>query len=83
MNTSRRTSVVVCLALVVGFALGKLTSFRPDEAFAQATPATPKISPVKALEERDTYFPGTEDLAPDEMRIIACGTGMPSARPPK
>jgi ribonuclease Z len=39
------------------------------------------ISPTKALQERDTYFPGTEDLAPDEMRIIACGTGMPSARP--
>jgi ribonuclease Z len=81
MNTSRGTSFIVCIALVVGFALGKLTSFRPDEAFAQATPETPKISPVKALEERDTYFPGTEDLAPDEMRIIACGTGMPSARP--
>ncbi len=30
---------------------------------------------------RDTYFPGTEELAPDEMRIIACGTGMPNARP--
>ncbi|MBW2198485.1 MAG: MBL fold metallo-hydrolase, partial [Deltaproteobacteria bacterium] len=29
----------------------------------------------------DTYFPGTEDLAPDEMRITALGTGMPSARP--
>jgi len=27
------------------------------------------------------YYPGSEDLAPDEMRIVACGTGMPSARP--
>jgi ribonuclease Z len=27
------------------------------------------------------YYPGSEPLAPDEMRIIACGTGMPNARP--
>ena len=26
-------------------------------------------------------IPNTEDLAPDEMRVIACGTGMPNARP--
>jgi ribonuclease Z len=39
-----------------------------------------KISPVKAR-ERDFYAPNSEDLAPDEMRLIACGTGMPTARP--
>jgi ribonuclease Z len=33
------------------------------------------------LEDRDVYFPGTEALAADEMRVIACGTGMPNARP--
>ncbi len=38
-------------------------------------------SPVKALSEQDVYYPGAEDLAPDEMRIVACGTGMPNARP--
>jgi len=38
-------------------------------------------SPVKAISERDVYYPGTEDLAPDEMRVIACGTGMPTVRP--
>ena len=35
----------------------------------------------KALTERDVYYPGTENLAPDEIRIIACGTGMPTVRP--
>ena len=40
----------------------------------------PKISPVKAR-PRDAYFPNSEDLGPDEMRVIACGTGMPTARP--
>lgn len=38
-------------------------------------------SPVKALKDRDVYYPGTENLKPDEMRITACGTGMPNARP--
>ena len=31
--------------------------------------------------EMDVYYPGTEDLAPDEMRIVALGTGQPSPRP--
>jgi ribonuclease Z len=30
---------------------------------------------------RDHYFPNTEPLAPDEMRIIALGTGRPFLRP--
>lgn len=29
----------------------------------------------------DVYYPGTEKLAADEMRVVACGTGMPSPRP--
>jgi ribonuclease Z len=30
---------------------------------------------------RDAYFPGTEELGPDEMRLTALGTGMPNLRP--
>jgi len=30
--------------------------------------------------DRYVYYPGTEVLAKDEIRVIACGTGMPSAR---
>jgi hypothetical protein len=48
---------------------------------AHAAQAESSASPVKALEKRDVYYPGSEDLAPDEMRVIACGTGMPNARP--
>ena len=40
-----------------------------------------KASPTKALTNLDVYYPGTEDLAPDEMRVIALGTGMPTIRP--
>jgi ribonuclease Z len=39
------------------------------------------ISPVKVADrEREVYYPNTEDLNPDEMRVIACGTGMPTTR---
>jgi len=48
------------------------------ESIAAESP--PKVSPVKAR-ARDFYAPNTEDLGPDEMRLIACGTGMPTARP--
>jgi len=54
-----------------------MTVFRETIAAEKKSSA----SPVKALAERDVYYPGSEDLAPDEMRIIACGTGMPNARP--
>ena len=30
--------------------------------------------------DRYVYYPGTEVLAKDEIRIIACGTGMPDQR---
>jgi len=38
-----------------------------------------KVSPVEAR-PRDTYYPNSETMAPDEMRVIACGTGMPTTR---
>ena len=49
------------------------------EALAAQTNSS--ASSVKALSDRDVYYPGTEDLAPDEMRVFALGTGMPTIRP--
>jgi hypothetical protein len=37
-------------------------------------------SPTGTSPNRDVYYPGTEALAPDEMRVIACGSGMPMPR---
>jgi ribonuclease Z len=49
--------------------------------FNAAEAATsPLVSPTKARSPLDVYFPNTEDLASDEMRVIACGTGMPTTR---
>ena len=38
-------------------------------------------TPVKSGDARDSYFPNTEELGANEMRLTACGTGMPTARP--
>ncbi len=40
----------------------------------------PTISPTQKLDDPNVYYPGTEALASDEMRLISCGTGMPTAR---
>ena len=39
------------------------------------------FSPTKALSSHEVYYPGTEDLGPDEIRVTACGTGQPTVRP--
>jgi len=46
---------------------------------ASATQESQEVSPVKAR-ALDYYVPNTEDLKPDEMRVVACGTGMPTTR---
>jgi ribonuclease Z len=64
---------VTAVAVAIGIVIGAGMSTETD--------AEAGASPVKALSEREVYYPGTEDLAPDEMRVVACGTGMPNARP--
>jgi ribonuclease Z len=87
MKSWRSIAIVICLSTALGIGVGlHLPSTNGSgislvsEAFAKES-AKAKFSAVKALKDRDVYYPGTEDLAPDEMRIVACGTGMPSVRP--
>jgi len=56
-------------AVACGYFVGSTSS---QDAMAQ-------VSPVSAS-ARDWYVPNSEDLDPDEMRVIACGTGMPTTR---
>lgn len=37
-------------------------------------------SEEEIADKREVYFPNTEELAADEMRVIALGTGMPTTR---
>ena len=73
------SGIAVLLAVVyfVGYSDGTMDR---DPAGINSANAQESVSPVMAR-ERDFYAPNTEDLAPDEMRLIACGTGMPTSRP--
>ena len=61
---------------VIAFSVNLDVSFNAAHAAS-----TTELSPVKAMANRDAYFPGTEDLGPNEMRIISLGTAMPFQRP--
>lgn len=86
------TTPVILLLLVggfVGYFLGTI-GFSPDDKLnaseplptTQASNDESKVveSPTGTAPNRYVYYPGTEALQPDEIRIVACGTGMPSAR---
>ena len=84
--TSRSVSTFAAgfLACIGVLALLAWSSDRENPLFASAEAADEKASgwsPTKPHPTRDVYYPGTEELAPFEMRVIACGTGMPNARP--
>ncbi len=72
-RTTMGLLALTAMALAIGYIAG--TGISKENAAEAA------VSPVKALQEREVYYPGTEDLASDEMRVTACGTGMPNARP--
>lgn len=73
-------SAVVVLAATI-FAVGWYAghhnkSFIPDAEAAGGVVETP----TGTAPDRYVYYPGTEDLAEDEVRVVACGTGMPDQR---
>ena len=77
----QRAVVFVGAGVLLGLYLAHFGSPVPESvAAAGVSAAQPQdVSPVMAR-ERDVYAPNSEDLAPDEMRVIACGTGMPTQR---
>jgi len=82
MNNKTKIIFGVLVVFAVGTFVGKFLLNGGDSSILISSALSQQgISPTKALPERDTYFPGTEDLKPDEMRITALGTGQPSVRP--
>ena len=73
-NTHTR---IVTRGLVIGLVAGLSLTAGPSAV--TTAQAGEKVSPTKAR-QRDAYYPNSEDLAKDEMRVIACGTGMPTTR---
>jgi ribonuclease Z len=83
MSRKRQIQLGVSSLLCVGFALGVIVTLTvsrlPIESSAKA--AGGKVtSPTQPAPDRYVYYPGSEALQPDEIRVIACGTGMPTAR---
>ena len=79
---SKRVRIVICVtvALSLGIAIGvQLRDSQLPMPAAHAAGGKVK-SPTGTAPDRYVYYPGTESLAPDEIRIVACGTGMPAAR---
>ena len=76
MNTVRFAPHAILMTLTTTLLIAMGTG-----AFAPDAEATDRPKSTLALEEREVYYPGSEDLAPDEMRIVALGTGQPSPRP--
>ena len=81
MNT-KRLYLLITMLLVIG-ALALIQRDRSGELtwFSQVHAAGGKVtSPTGTAPDRYVYYPGTENLAKDEIRLFACGTGLPAAR---
>jgi hypothetical protein len=82
MRFQQICTLAVGVALGVALCLAGLEFWNVGVSPAQAEdePTADAPSPVTATADRGVYYPGTEALAPDEMRVIACGSGMPMPR---
>ncbi len=84
MTRFRVWSSLFGVSLIVGLTILAFTTLDVDvrlkESQAAEHTGPSEWSPTKPYPERDVYYPGTEELAPNEMRVIACGTGMPLPR---
>ncbi len=76
------TAIALTTAAAI-FAAGWLTGNSRQELrlIPQAEAAGGKVAdPNGVAPDRYVYYPGTEPLAADEIRMTACGTGLPAAR---
>ena len=79
-KSSGRTIIAVgCGAVVAIVAMGGAPGEAGGNAGVLRTAYAAADGGVQASTERlPTYFPGTEQLEPDELRITALGTGLPT-----
>ena len=67
--------------LTIGILIGIVIAISGISLMAFSSLPSDTIASNKATDSRDVYYPGSEDLGADEMRVVALGTGMPNARP--
>jgi hypothetical protein len=76
-----RNVIWIAAVLVVGVFIGSYLVDSGTSVTPAASAAGGKVdSPTGVAPDRYVYYPGTEELDNDEIRITACGTGMPGAR---
>ena len=77
-----RTTIIALTSLISGILVGSIITLNGLPSFGISAHAAGGIveSPAGIAPDRYVYYPGTEELTADEIRVIACGTGMPSAR---
>ncbi|MHC5113750.1 MAG: guanitoxin biosynthesis MBL fold metallo-hydrolase GntH [Planctomycetota bacterium] len=90
MSSRTRTAILVGTGVVAGFVVACATLRTNDDvpastAHAQTTQQdrstrSVQMDPNGVVDNRYFYAAGTEALGADEIRIVACGTGMPAAR---
>ena len=68
--TARRKTVVALAGILSIIAFGSVIADKAPKEWSRTQP----------YPQHDVYYPGTEALGSDEMRVIACGTGMPTPR---
>jgi ribonuclease Z len=79
-------SIAIFAAVAVTYQLGLANAGKAKNygVFTAANAAGAIVSegwsPTEPSPELGVYYPGTEALNPDEIRVIACGSGMPMPR---
>ncbi len=79
MRTGTIATFGVLAAFALGWELGHSGSSIDPISDAGAAGGLVR-GPNEIAPDRYVYYPGTEVLAEDEVRVIACGTGMPEQR---
>ena len=93
MNAKARGTLILSIGILIGLALpfaivAVVDSLASPATASESVPLEMRASaaggtvadPNGVAPDRYVYYPGTEALAEDEIRVVACGTGMPSAR---
>jgi len=72
-----KKSKLLIIGTVFGFFIGIITV----SLMSYDSPNSNNTAIAEETPDRMSYYPNTETLDPDEMRVVALGTGMPTARP--
>ena len=80
---SSKTKTILFIPAVIGVTIGLVLSgnlllARPDQEASDAMPLGRSATAIVDGKYPASYFPNTELLGADEMRITALGTGMPN-----